>query len=324
MVVVSDEARNRKYVMFGCDPIMLALSEHLDVKRAMCERHVYESDRVVLLYNNGVTHPRNVALWQWCKDNGRLAYCVERASLPNMSMIDRNGMLADSSSYDEANWNHPLTDEQRKATLDYIKELTTGDMSLEKQLSGRMDERTFWATVQYDRRKYGRVVFVPLQKENDTTIRMWSRWVQSVGGFTKIIYNLAAEKPGTLFVVKPHPLSQVKALSPKSNVCIATGLNYKDCIAYSDKVFVINSGVGLQAMAWDKPLFVFGKSHYCFPGIGKQVDNMEMAHEAVVEDIPLDHEKMLRYIWYLRHVLWSCVDLSNGAKNAHYTEIRMN
>jgi capsule polysaccharide export protein KpsC/LpsZ len=152
---------------------------------------------------------------------------------------------------------------------------------------------------------------------------MWSRWVESVPGLVNVIQEVAKRHPKTLFLVKPHPLSQEKNIDQKHNVKNAVGFHYKDCLAYCDKVYVLNSGAGMQAMLWGKPTYIFGKSHYLFTRISKSVDNIQQAMDFVSDDFKVDMEKVLRFIYFLKFFFWSDVNLSQGAKKCRYETIRM-
>lgn len=319
-MIATEDILKRKYITPNPDPILLALGEHLDLERCGHWDKIKASDKVCLLWNIGVKRPQNRELWFWMKEHSKPCYCVERASLPNMSMIDPNGMLADSTSYDGKRWNHPLNDEQHNAVTAYVKGHCSSECSLEKQCSLRMNKDAFMNTVG---RKWKQIVFVPLQHGTDTTILMWSRWVQSVENFVKMIYILANHHPEILFVMKPHPVSKDKTIPLIPNVFNAINLHYKDCLAYCDKVYTINSGVGLQAMMWGKPTYVFGQSHYSFKDINKSIDDSDQAEFMLNDNYQVDMEKVYRYIHYVRFILWSDVDLSNGSTPCYYTRIRM-
>ena len=313
-----------QYWTCGNDPIMTSLSEHIDLESRVGVNKIKEGGKTLLVYNNTPFRKWNHELWKHYKTKGWPCYCVERSSLPNMAMIDKNGMLAESSSYDECNWNHEISIDRATDTLNYIQSITQSDTSLERQQSGRLTRDEFWDKIKRDPSKYDTIVFVPLQKEADTTIRFWADWIESVDKFVSTIYYLSTERRNILFLIKPHPLSQNKSYPDSQNVVNVNGLHYKDCIQECDKVYVINSGVGLQALMWQKPVYTFGLSHYQFSGMGRKVNNSLQALEYVDEKRFFDYDKMLRYIAYLKFTLWSDVDLSKGAKQCKWLNVRMN
>lgn len=311
----------RKYVTCCNDPILVALGEYLDIEKTGVNG-VIDSQKVALIYNNGIKRPYMEAIWKSRQASHKPTYVMERGSLPNTSIIDKNGMLANSSSYDIENWNHPLSETSRKQIEEYIAWLTESSDTLEKQVSD--SNRNNFQQWLPPSSCYDQIVFVPEQKPGDTTILMWSRWVKDIPTFRQLVYELASKNPSSLFIIKPHPLSSDKNIVQTHNVRNAVNMNYKDCLYFCDRVFVINSGVGLQAMAWKKPTYIFGKSHYHFAGINQIVDNEKEMQCALTAQYIFNDELSLRYLYYLKFVLWSDCDLTNGAKQCKYLSIRMN
>jgi len=321
-MTISEEILKRKYITCNRDPILLALGEHLNIESTGSLENVRQSTRIPLLYNVGVRRVKNQELWQGFQEQGRLAYCLERGSLPDTAIIDPNGLLADSKSYTPPYWDKPLSLKQRRDVNGYIKALQGSSLSLEKQGVCRMDEAAFRKAIGQNGR-HSEVVFVVLQKEGDTTILMWSRWAKSVANFLGMVQALARQHPNTLFLIKPHPLTPCKKVTVSDNIRNATALHYKDCLQYCDKVLVVNSGVGLQAMMWGKPTYMVGDSHYRIAGVNKTIATPEDMSLVINDNYRVDREKVLRYIHFLKFVFWSDIDLSNGVKQCKYIKIRM-
>lgn len=77
-------------------------------------------------------------------------------------------------------------------------------------------------------------------------------------------------------------------------------MNYKDCIKYSDSVLCINSGVGLQAMMWQKPVILVGSAFYQFKGINYKASNKEDIVKLIHQSNIPDMEKIKRFIYFLK------------------------
>lgn len=57
----------------------------------------------------------------------------ERGALPGTFFFDKNGFLADSSSYHESNWARELNNDEKCNILKYIQNLFSSENTLEKQ-----------------------------------------------------------------------------------------------------------------------------------------------------------------------------------------------
>ncbi len=122
-------------------------------------------------------------IWEHYKRNNLPAYFVERGALPNTVVIDSGGWLIDSPSYGEENWNHSLSDREKKEIDQYVNQLRYGNDSLEFQESHRMRVEEFSKTLSLEG-KY--VVFVPMQLAQDKVITLWSDWAKGLRSFKKL------------------------------------------------------------------------------------------------------------------------------------------
>jgi len=300
----------------------------LDIEKSKNFEYIKRSGKSFIGWHPTMSEERGRSIWEHFKANNLPAYFVERGALPNTIMIDPNGFLCDSSSYDEENWNHPLTPKQECQIDDYILDLTLSESSLEHQYSQRIRrEEDFRSVVNAQDRE---IVFVPLQLETDTVIQKWSDWTEGVERFFQLVKWLAASMPDKLFLVKPHPLSKL-SFDAKDNVVNVSGLHYKDCLAYCNKVLLINSGVGAQAMAWGKPVIVAGRSWYQFDGINYKANNETDIIDRLITPLSVDKEKAKRFLHFLKFEFYSdCIQIKqpksyriNRTDDAEYTNIRI-
>lgn len=122
----------------------------------------------------------------------------------------------------------------------------------------------FWKQVPEIRPK-DRYVFLPLQLREDTNLVLFSQ----IDNFDAIEHAARrARELGLRLVVKPHPaerdtafLSQIHAIC-EENCYFLTKWNVIDLVLNSEEVFVINSSVGLQAIALSKKLTILGNAFY--------------------------------------------------------------
>jgi tetratricopeptide (TPR) repeat protein len=282
------------------------MKKFLDIEFSFDFNHIINSKKLLILWNPyGDENAKK--LWNYFRQNNLPSYCVERGAVPNTVFIDKNGLLCDSSSYNEDNWNNPLTLEQDKKISDYITQFKTDISSLEWQNSGRISKEDFFEKLGLDYDK--RIIFVPLQLEGDIVIRYWSDWVNNVEGFQKIIVALSKKNKDKIFIVKNHPLSHQNKMISHENIKIVDDFHYKDCIEYSDCIITINSGLGLQAMIWKKPVIIVGKAFYRFDNINVKVNDFDELHYSIQADIPIDYEKVKRFLYFLKFIFYSDCEL---------------
>lgn len=108
-------------------------------------------------------------------------------------------------------------------------------------------------------------VLVPLQVESDTVMKL-----KKIESTAMIDYaSRVAQLLRLPLVIKPHPkekqktrtLKYAKALQDRGRAFISEG-NIQTLLNRSAAVFVINSGVGFEAVCRHKPVFTFGKTDY--------------------------------------------------------------
>lgn len=279
------------------------LAKYLDIEFVRDRNAPRKSDKALIMWNPyayliGANHQWKKDLYDYFRENNKPVYIVERAALPESIYIDKNGYLALSSSYYEENWNKPLNEEAWQKTVEFIENFTFSEDSLEKQ-NNRIIEPQFLKELNIDKNKIK--VFVPMQVAHDTVIILWSDWVKSVVNFQNIIRELADKNDDIIFLVKNHPVDKKNIMLPSKNIKIVDNYHYKDCIQYSDKVLTINSGVGFQAMMWQKPVITVGGSYYQFKGINYKAnsegDILDLIHRAEKPNM----EKVRRFIHFLKY-----------------------
>jgi tetratricopeptide (TPR) repeat protein len=256
-------------------------------------------DRVV--FSNPYGNERLLNIYKLCRARGIEIVVGERGALPDSVYHDRNGFLVDSSSYNEEYWNRPLNANEESNVSEYIAYIRSGEHALEQQSERR--------TVPSLRKKLGisrgkKILFVPFQQPNDTVIRYFSGPVGSFESFRKEIARIAANIGDDWCVVyKKHPVED--ELAGIDGAIEANDINVYDLLEMADAVALINSGVGIYAMMYGKPLYVFGESWYGHEGLCRVIREHEDAVEVIRAGFDVDYEKVLRFIHYLRFEFYS-------------------
>ncbi len=114
--------------------------------------------------------------------------------------------------------------------------------------------------------KKNRIIFLPLQIENDSNILFYSPHYSSFLEIIKDIQNVLKDIKNTTLIIKPHPENKSRIEEIKSIIIeksrIVTDINIYSLLAVSDIVITVNSTVGLEALTLYKPVIVLGQAIY--------------------------------------------------------------
>lgn len=290
---------DREFAPFLGNPLLVNESDF--VSASQFGDFVRDSNISRVVFANPYANEALLNFYRWCREN-KFPYVVcERGALPDSIYHDKRGFLSDSESYQPTTWDHPLTKEQRDRTLSYIADIRHGSQMLEQQ-SDRVDLATLKQRLGI---KHGqKVLLVPFQQPNDTVIKYFSGPIGSYEAFRQQIIRITVDLGEEWKVIyKKHP-AEVD-FRPIPGATSAHDENIYDLLELASAVAVINSGVGIYAMMFGKPLLVFGDAWYAHDGTCFQVNTEDDACEIIKADLTLDYEKVLRFIHYLRFQFYS-------------------
>lgn len=147
------------------------------------------------------------------------------------------------------------------------------------------------------------ILFV-CQLPHDETIRFHS----SVSVETALAATIAyAEHRSLTLVVKghpanPHAMAPLKALAETSRRTVwVDTVSIHSCLTHADRVFLVNSGVGMEALLHEKPVVRFGHAEY--DSIVPQVDP---SVESIV-DIEQIEPDLNNYSGFLHRYVEQCI-----------------
>ena len=156
-------------------------------------------------------------------------------------------------------------------------------------------------------------VFIAGQLSYDSVIKQHS----NVNG--QQYYNKIAETfgdKGYKVVFKHHPATYISGKSnqfyvPKHPSVIETKASIHSAIKNAAAVFVMNSGVGLEALLHKKHVFTGGNCDYKW--VTNQIKNLnEIENCFDIIKKPVDTERIIKYIYYLHnHVYVDCYDIDS-------------
>lgn len=278
----------------------------------------------VLMPNPYGNNKRN-ACYRKLKECGIDTVCSDRGALPDSWFFD-TGFNADSPSYSAKEWDYPLSEIEKSETDSYISSLIDADKALEAQGSRVGGE--------YLRENLGlvgkKVLFVPMQRPEDTVIKHFSGAVDSLVDFVEKVSTIADQlhDDNWVVVLKKHPLESDYIIPDSDRVkYVYNSAHVNDLIEMSDAILLVNSGVGLLSMAWKKPVYHFGNAFYSIDGVNKNVSSIEDAVASIKKGMDVDIEKVRRFYHHLINRVYSFATFETEKvkeKNGAYRNITRN
>lgn len=258
-------------------------------------RYLEEEGFTRTLFLNPYGNEQRRALYDAVKAAGRRFVVWDRGGLHDSWFFDPGGFLAESSSYRPERWNRPLDPAAQQKMLDWLEAHKDGG-TLEEN-GERIGAEALGEKLGVDGRK---VVFVALQRPEDTATRFFAGPCGNAEGFNEWVAHLAATlDPAThLVLAKKHPLEEEEPFIPGVRL-VDPQTHVMDLIDLAAAVVVINSGVGLIALSAGKPVVCCGEAYYAHPGLARAVACKEDLAAAVMEAVLPDEEKRLRFLRYL-------------------------
>lgn len=255
-------------------------------------------------YGNG----KRKRIYQALKEQGYPVCVFDRGGLPDSWFFDV-GFNADSASYSLLVWDQPLSRQREEKAERYIGSLRAGGAVLEVQ--GRR------LGAQALRKKLGledkKVLFVPFQRPGDATIRFFSGLAGSPSQFSRQVSEinrlLQSHSDEWVLVGKKHPLEKQ---GPAVNVLMADDdTHIYDLLDLADAVCLVNSGTGLLALLWDKPVYHFGEVYYGHPELSRRVGKPEeVVHSLLFSPLVPCRQKRNRLVSHLIENIYSFGDIT--------------
>lgn len=257
-----------------------------------------------VVVNNPYGKEKRLHIYNALKESGTKVYVVERGALPNSIYIDPNGFCAESSSYNEENWINNLNDEKIEKTYDYINEYKSNNLSLEPQGSIMGGENLRYKLIGSVRNN--KILFVALQSPSDTTTNFFCGDIGSYDNYINEIQKLCylLKDSDWIVVYKNHPLT-INKVNFEDALCVDS-YHINDILDACDRVTLINSGVGVLAMIYNKPVYYFGQAFYAIEGLNKKISNAdELYLELLDSGFDYSHKKSLAFLSFLINDFYS-------------------
>lgn len=247
-----------------------------------------------VVFHNPYANEKMLRLYNFVRENKIEFLVCERGALRDSVFLDPRGFNADSTSYSSRYWDCPLTNDESERIRSYIIREKIDDDSLEEQ-SSKLSLPELRAKLGL---KPGRkVLFVPLQRPSDTVIKYFSGSSNGYQAFVDLLTEVSHSLPVDWdLVIKKHPLETEYPLV--DGAYYANDENVKGLLELSDAVFLINSGVGVLGLIYEKPVFHFGEAFYGQDGLSLRITSSVEIISGLGSFKP-DSEKVLRFLSYL-------------------------
>lgn len=283
-------------------------SEHDFPKVTMLIDFIKEHKITEILMPNPYGNNKRMVCYNKLKELNIKIVASDRGALPNSWFFDQ-GFNYDSDSYKPESWNIDLSLEQKQYIQNYIKELQVGSTALEKQ-GDRLGGGKLREKLGFDNNT--KVIFVPLQRPNDTVIKFFSGFAQSIPNFILQIQEVAKKlnknsKIKYVFLLKKHPLeADYLNVEDVENIgYVSDDTNFYDLIELSDMVMLINSGVGLNALAYMKPVLAFGNAFYAHDGLATSIQTIGQAVQFIKKPIYPNQDSVEKFFYHLIKKVYS-------------------
>ena len=163
-------------------------------------------------------------------------------------------------------------------------------------------------------------VFVAGQLSYDSVLEhknVYPNWY-----YDRLVEKYSHENVDVVF--KKHP-AEVSAVNPRYNDikppegCVESNADIHNLIENAKAVFVINSGVGMEALWHEKPVVVGGSCDYKYV-VAEEVFSLDDIKNFNYNKFKFDKEKVSKYLYHLHNNVYvNCYDKENIRKKIHHT-----
>lgn len=200
------------------------------------------------------------------------------------------------------------------------------DSIVSRRLSKNINVQQVMADVPLCERPY---IFVPLQVQSDSQIRLFGGLVQSMTHFVQTLDEYVSNLPmGWTLRIKEHPTSKTpyrlsEIITHRDRIVIDNTTDTIQLVKFSEAVVTVNSSVGLEALFFEKPVLVMGQAFYGFDRIAvslRSVTDLKVIFSDPVRHLVFDQAAATAFLNYLVCVYYPKVNFSDGG--AFFEDVR--
>ena len=254
-----------------------------------------------IIFWNPFGNEKKLQLYNELKAKGYKVYVAERGALPDSIVFDPTGLVIFSKMYDRKYWDKDIDSSLMRKTEDYIIHLKDSKVVLEQQKQEMVEIFRF----KFQKQQYSKVVLICLQLSTDTVVTQNVDGYISYPEYLKVLEDFVQNAPDNVgIVVKNHPLSKEKLNF--SRAFVADDYHIYDLIKECDCIVTYNSGTGIIARLFDRPVINFGPSSYRDDYFTYQISTSSELLSLLQGNLKIvPHDKVIRYFSYLINEFYS-------------------
>ncbi|MGB1161714.1 MAG: hypothetical protein ACPG40_10910 [Alphaproteobacteria bacterium] len=222
----------------------------------------------------------------------------ERCAYPGFVQVDRDGVNAGARHLNSGNWVDQNADEA----------IGRWFRASQRQRRGA---NPFAPATSPAENLPKRFLYCPLQVAADTQLSVFGGWISDMPDFlVNLVKASEALPPDMKLVFRPHPSCRVGQESAlhlaltNPQVRVIDGGTSAELLQKCEGVVTVNSSVGLEAFAYDKPVITLGESFYDGPGLTEQaadLDALKLLFKRV-DRLSFEPEQRMKFLTWLREV----------------------
>lgn len=154
-----------------------------------------------------------------------------------------------------------------------------------------------------------RFLYCPLQVAADTQLSVFGGWVPDMPAFLVNLVKASEALPRDMkLVLRAHPSCRVGQQSAlhlaltNPQVQVVEGGTSAELLQKCEGVVTVNSSVGLEAFAYDKPVITLGDSFYDGPGLTEHAGDLAALKALFrqIDTLSFDAEQRMKFLTWLR------------------------
>lgn len=286
---------------FAYNPALLPLWGELEIKSynefedVNIGEYLHRNNINRVIFTNPYANDTRLRVYSQVRAAGIPYYVVERGALTDSMFIDDTGFCCESTRYRREHWPAQLEADRLRRVTEYIASETESDATLEKQ-GKRLGARAALRRVGLPSDK--KVLFVPFQSRSDTTVRYFAGDIGSFDSFVELVREVTRRLPSDWAVLfKKHPLSSVQETVP--GAIDAGDMHIKDLLEISDYVLLMNSGVGVLSVLFDRPVIHAAQAFYSDEKLNRKAATADQVLALLTAGFDIDQDSRLRFLSYL-------------------------
>jgi predicted glycosyltransferase involved in capsule biosynthesis len=253
-------------------------------------------------FKNPYGNPHRLKLYQKIKNSNISFWVMDRGALPDSWFFDSLGFNYDSANYNKSKWDKKLNNDENNRVEKYINDISKGDITLEENGS-RIGADQLKKRLNVKNKK---ILFIPFQRPSDSVCRYFSGKMQSAQGFYHFVECLIEkiDQSKWLILGKKHPLER-KNPDITGLLFVENDTHINDLISIADKILLLNSGVGLLALLFNKPVIYTGRAFYGHEGMNFYAESIEEAEKLISSTLLIDKNLVNKFVYHLINNVYS-------------------